>query len=410
VLPLNEQMDLIRRGVEEIVPENELEDRVRSAIQTGTPLNVKYGIDPTGKDVHVGHMVPIAKMRDFQDAGHVATLIIGDYTAQIGDPTGREESRPPLTKEKVRENAETYVDQLMKVLDPEQTTIRYQTEWFGDYTLAETLALAHYFTLAQMLSHDTFAKRLEQGQVLGMHELFYPMLQAYDSVAIRADVELGGTEQRFNILQGRDLQRAMGQKPQIAVLSPMLPGLDGGVKMGKSLGNYIGVNDDPADMFGKVMSIPDDLIAQYFTLAASASHEEVEQVHARLAGTEPTSDGSRWNPRDIKRELGKRIVQRYHSAEAAARADEAFMGVFSRRDQTPDDMPDVVIDATPISLLDLIDRAGLAPSRTEARRLIKQGAVSIDGEKATDVDGTVSPADGAVLKVGKRRFARVVRG
>lgn len=400
MLPLNDQMDLIRRGVEEIVPEGDLEARVRKAIETDTPLRVKYGIDPTGSDVHVGHMVPISKMRDFQDAGHIGIIIIGDYTAQIGDPTGRDESRPSLTKERVRENARTYVEQLMKVLDRDKTKVVYQTEWFEGFGLADIIRIGHYFTIAKMLSHETFAKRLEAGLPLAMHELFYPMLQAYDSVAIKADIELGGTEQRFNILQGRDLQRAMGQTPQIAVLSPMLPGIDGGAKMGKSLGNYIGVSDEPADMFGKVMSIPDNLIVSYFTLAAGASPDVIEQAKSELAAGDV-------NPRDIKRRLASAIVTRYHDAEKAARADEEFMGVFSRRDQLPDDVPDVHVTEQPVGILDLIDSLKLAPSRSEARRLVQQGGVSIDGEKISDHTVEITPRDGSVLRVGKRKFVRL---
>jgi tyrosyl-tRNA synthetase len=400
VLPLNEQLELIRRGVEEIVPEADLEERIRKSIDTGKPMHIKYGIDPTGSDVHIGHMVPISKMRDFQDAGHLGIIIIGDYTAQIGDPTGRDESRPALTIEKVHENAATYVEQLMKVLDRDKTKVVYQTEWFKDFGLADMIRIGHYFTVGQMLSHDTFAKRMEQGLALSMHELFYPMLQAYDSYAIEADVELGGMEQRFNILQGRDLQRALGQTPQIAVLSPMLPGIDGGVKMGKSLANYIGVNDAPADMFGKVMSIPDDLIVPYYTLGAGASPDEIADATDRLkAGNE--------NPRDIKRQLGSAIVRRYHDEKAAEAADAEFMGVYSRRDQLPDDMPDVTVPGADLKIIELMQHADLAPSRSEARRLVKQGGVSINGEKITDTDTPLTPVDGAVLRVGKRRFARI---
>ncbi len=401
MLSLNEQMDLIRRGTQEIVPEEELEKHVTKSIETGTPLKVKYGIDPTGRDVHVGHMVPVGKMRDFQDAGHVGIIIIGDYTAQIGDPTGREESRPPLDKAQVHENAATYVEQLMKVLDPEKTTVAYQTEWFEAFSLIDMIRLSQKFTVAQMLSHDTFARRLDEGLVLAMHELLYPMLMAYDSVAIDADVELGGMEQRFNILQGRNLQRADGQRPQIAVLMPMLPGVDGGVKMGKSLGNYIGVNDEPADMFGKIMSVQDDVIVQYFTLAAGVPPDTVARAEASLR--DPGV-----NPRDVKRELGRAVVTRYHGAEAASKADEAFMGVFSRRDQLPDDMPEVTIPSGAIGIVELIDAADLAQSRSDARRLVEQGGVSIDGDKVMDPNAEVEPEAGAVLRVGKRRFARIV--
>ncbi len=409
MLPLNEQMDLIRRGVEEIVPEEELEKRVATAIEKDEPLRIKYGIDPSGKDVHVGHMVPVSKMRDCQDAGHRGVIIIGDYTAQIGDPTGRDESRPSLTLEQVRANAETYVEQLMKVLDAAKTEVRYQTEWFEGFTLVDMIKLGRFFTISQMLGHETFAKRLEEGQALAIHEIMYPMLMAYDSVAIEADVELGGMEQRFNILQGRDLQRAWGQQPQIAVLSPMLPGLDGGLKMGKSLGNYIGVTDAPADMFGKVMSITDDLIPQYFALAAGAPLAAVEDVKAKLSGEKPGEDGKSVNPRDLKMALAHAIVSRYHGDNAADAAKSQFIGVFSKRDQLPDDMHEIVL-AGPTSVIDVMVDNRLAPSKSEARRMIKQGGVSLDGEKIDDMGAEISPDDGDVLRVGKRKFARIVSG
>ena len=287
------------------------------------------------------------------------------------------------------------------MLDPEKTTVAYQTEWFEAFSLIDMIRLSQKFTVAQMLSHDTFARRLDEGLVLAMHELLYPMLMAYDSVAIDADVELGGMEQRFNILQGRNLQRADGQRPQIAVLMPMLPGVDGGVKMGKSLGNYIGVNDEPADMFGKIMSVQDDVIVQYFTLAAGVPPDTVARAEASLR--DPGV-----NPRDVKRELGRAVVTRYHGAEAASKADEAFMGVFSRRDQLPDDMPEVTIPSGAIGIVELIDAADLAQSRSDARRLVEQGGVSIDGDKVMDPNAEVEPEAGAVLRVGKRRFARIV--
>lgn len=399
MLPFNEQMDLIRRGVAEIVSEDELAQRISEAVRSGKPLRIKYGIDPSGKDVHIGHMVPVSKMRDFQDAGHHGVLIIGDYTAQIGDPTGRNESRPSLSKEQVLANAATYVDQLMKVLDREKTEVRYQSEWFENFSLIQMIQLGQQFTMAQMLSHETFAKRLEEGLPLAMHELMYPMLMAYDSVAVQSDVELGGMEQRFNILQGRDLQRAMGQRPQIAVLSPMLRGLDGGPKMGKSLNNYIGVNDSPADMFGKIMSIRDDLLIDYLTLAAGVSQDAVRAAEARLRrGT---------NPMEIKRELGRAVVQRYHGAQAAIAAEEEFLGVFSRRDQLPEDMPEFTLDENPVRIVDILVKTESAPSMSEARRLIQQGGVTLDGYRVTDANAEIFVKDGAILKVGKRRYARL---
>lgn len=282
------ELKVIRRAVDEIIPLEDMVAKLEKSAQTGTPLRIKFGIDPTGYDVHIGHLVPIRKMRDFQDLGHTGVIIIGDFTAQIGDPTGRDESRPPLTHEEILANSEKYMEQLYTVLKPEQTEVRYQSEWFGAMGMADVLKLMGKFTLAQFMAHDTFRTRFEQGLALGMHEIMYPILQGYDSVAIRSDVELGATEQKFNILCGRDMQRHFGQEQQVAVLSPILTGTDGVSKMSKSLNNYIAVFDPPTEKFGKVMSIPDELILNYFKYAADADEDLLNEVKSELAkGTNP---------------------------------------------------------------------------------------------------------------------------
>ena len=304
-----QEIKVIKRGVDEIVPLEDLLQKLEKSEKSGKPLRVKFGIDPTGYDVHLGHLVPIRKMRDFQDLGHLGVIIIGDFTAQIGDPTGRDESRPPLTHEEIMYNSEKYMDQLYTVRKPELTEVRYQSEWFGSMGMSEVLKMMGKFTLAQFMAHDTFRTRFEQGLALGMHEIMYPILQGYDSVAIHSDVELGATEQKFNILSGRDMQRHCGQEQQVAVLSPILTGTDGVNKMGKSLNNYIAVFDTPADKFGKVMSIPDSLILNYYKYAANADEEVLDEVQAELAkGT---------NPMLLKKRLAHSIVGFYHGEEAA---------------------------------------------------------------------------------------------
>ncbi len=392
---IDQELKIIRKGVDEIIPEEELIKKIQKSHKTGKPLRVKYGIDPTGYDVHIGHLVPIRKMREFQDLGHTGVIIIGDFTAQIGDPTGRDDSRPPLTKEQILINSEKYMEQLFSVLDPDKTELRYQTEWFGNMGMGDVIKLMGKFTLAQFLAHDTFRNRYEQGMPLGMHEIMYPILQGYDSVAIEADIELGATEQKFNILAGRDMQRYFGQEQQIAILSPILMGTDGINKMSKSMNNYIAVFDSPNDKFGKVMSIPDSLILNYFNYATKLDPDEIEQIRQDLL--------SGANPMLHKKRLGREIVKLYHGEEASLGAQEAFEKVFSKK-EIPDDLPVHFVSENPISIIKLIGETGACTSNSEAKRMIQQSAVSIDNDKITNIDAIIQITDNSVLRVGKRKF------
>ncbi len=392
------EIKIIKRAVDEIIPLEGLIAKLDKSQKTGKPLRVKFGIDPTGYDVHLGHLVPIRKMREFQDLGHTGVIIIGDFTAQIGDPTGRDESRPPLTHEEILANSEKYMEQLYTVLKPEQTELRWQSEWFSSLHLADVLKLLGRFTLAQFMAHDTFRSRYEQGQSLGMHEIMYPVLQAYDSVAIQSDIELGATEQKFNILCGRDMQRHFGQEEQVAVLSPILTGTDGVNKMGKSLNNYIAVFDPPAEKFGKVMSIPDSLIINYFTYAANADENTLEEVKAELDGGV--------NPMLLKKRLAREIVGFYHGEEEALKAQEGFEQLFSRR-EVPDEMPEYEVSEASVRVTKLLTDSGLCASGGEAKRLIQGGGVSLDDEKVGSVDAELEVKDGMVLRAGKRKFLRL---
>ena len=392
------ELKIIRKGVEEIIPEEELIKKLEKSQKTGKPLRIKYGIDPTGYDVHIGHLVPIRKMREFQDLGHTGIIIIGDFTAQIGDPTGRDESRPPLTSEMVKANSEKYMEQLFTVLDPAKTEVRLQSEWFGKMGMMDVLKLMGKFTLAQFMAHDTFRNRYEQGLPLGMHEIMYPILQGYDSVAIESDIELGATEQKFNILCGRDMQRMYGMEQQIAVLSPILIGTDGVQKMSKSMNNYIAVFDTPNDKFGKVMSIPDALILNYFNYATKLDPDDIAKIKKEL--------DSGVNPMINKKLLANEIVKLYHGEAAGIEAQAAFEKVFSKK-ELPDDMPIYETSETSIKLIKLMVDNQLCASNSEAKRMIMQNAVTVDGEKWTDVEGELPITEGLVIKVGKRKFLKI---
>jgi tyrosyl-tRNA synthetase len=398
-MTLEQKLEIIKKGVEEIVPEEELIKKLKKSEETGKPLRIKYGIDPTGYDVHIGHLVPIRKMREFQDMGHVGVIIIGDFTAQIGDPTGRDESRPPLTADMVKANAEKYMEQLFTVLDPEKTEIRYQSEWFKEMGMSNVLKLLGKFTLAKFLSHDTFRRRYENGHSIGMHEIMYPVLQSYDSVAIEADVELGATEQKFNILCGRDMQRHHNQEEQIALLSPILLGTDGVEKMSKSKNNYIAVFDTPKDKYGKVMSIPDSIIVNYFKYATALTVAEIKAIDDELKAGQT-------NPKFIKQRLAREIVKTYHGEEAAQAAEEEFNRVFSQKN-IPTDIPEFTLTEG-CRLIDIIVKNSMCKTNGEARRMIRQGAVKIDDEKVTDENLEVAPEKEFILKVGKRRFLKVL--
>ncbi|KAF5038753.1 Tyrosine--tRNA ligase [anaerobic digester metagenome] len=392
------ELELIAKSVEEIIPLSELKAKLEKSTKTGKPLRVKYGIDPTGYDIHIGHLVPIRKMRDFQDLGHTGVIIIGDFTAQIGDPTGRDESRPPLTHEQIKINSAKYMEQLFTILKPEQTEIRYQSEWFGGMGLSDVLKMLGKFTLAQFMAHDTFRNRYEQGLSLGMHEIMYPVLQAYDSVAIQSDVELGATEQKFNILCGRDMQRYYGMDQQVAVLSPILLGTDGVNKMGKSLNNYIAVFDPPDQKYGKVMSVPDSLILNYFSYATSYTPTQLKEVQDKLA--------SGMNPMILKKRLAWEIVALYHGENEAQKAQEGFENLFSKG-EIPEDIPEFEMAAGSLKVVSLLVAAGLCATNGEAKRLIMGGGVSIDGEKVSAWDAEMEPQNGMIVRAGKRKFARI---
>jgi tyrosyl-tRNA synthetase len=396
-MTIEEQLKLIKKGTEEIIPIDELVTKLKKSEQTGKPLRIKYGIDPTNYEVHIGHLVPIRKMREFQDMGHIGVIIIGDYTACIGDPTGRDESRPPLTSEKVKQNAERYMEQLYTVLDRSKTEVHYQTEWFGQMTMGDVIKLMGKYTLAQFMAHDTFRRRWDENLPLYMHEIMYPILQGYDSIAIQSDIELGATEQKFNILNGREMQKFFGQEQQIAILSPILMGTDGKNKMSKSLNNYIAIFDTPNDKYGKVMSIPDDLIVNYFNYATMLSPDDIEKLKNELANGV--------NPKFIKQRLAREIVGIYHGSEIAQSAEDEFNRVFSQRD-IPTDIAEHKITGE-IWIVKLLTDSGMTESNSEARRMIKSGAVYIDNEKVTDENLILIPSGEKVIKVGKRKFVKV---
>ncbi|HBT48208.1 MAG TPA: tyrosine--tRNA ligase [Peptococcaceae bacterium] len=398
---VSRQLAVLRRGAAEIVPEEELAHKIRRSLALGRPLRVKLGLDPTAPDIHLGHTVVLHKLRQFQQLGHRVIIIIGDFTGRIGDPTGKSETRRQLSEEEVLANAETYKEQIFKILDPAKTEIAFNSTWLKKLTFAEVIELAAKITVARMLERDDFAKRYREGRPISVHEFFYPLMQGYDSVVLQADVELGGTDQKFNLLMGRHLQREYGQEPQVALMMPILVGLDGVQKMSKSLGNYIGINEPPGEMYGKIMSLPDELMLPYFELVTPLSLEEVEAVRRGLASGEV-------HPRDAKMYLAREIVKFYHGREAAYEAEAEFRRVFQERD-IPSDMPEVLVTEESVWLPRLLVRAGLASSTSEARRLIVQGAVKVGGTRITDPEAEVAISPGMILQAGKRKFVRLRR-
>lgn len=386
--------NLLTSGVGEIIVKESLENKLK----TRKKLRVKYGIDPNKGDIHLGHAVPIRKLKAFQDLGHTAVFIIGDYTARIGDPSAKDKTREVVSKEEIKKNADAFFAQAFRILDKFRTEIHLQSEWFGKFDLAKVLEVASKVSVAQIMEHETFKKRLEKGQPLMVHEEIYPLLQGYDSVAINADVELGGTDQKFNLLMGRQLQKAYGQPEQDILMMNYLIGLDGKEKMSKSLGNYIALNDAPNDMYGKVMSIPDSLITHYYELCTDITSGGLEVVKKELA------DGK--NPRQVKAELAKLIVETYYSAAEAEEAEEEFNRIF-RQGERPSEMPIVKLEIRDERLDDLLLDCKLASSRSEARRLAEQGAVEINSKRVTDPFKTIKVEDGMVVRVGKRNFVRV---
>ena len=394
------QMELLTSGAESVYSPQELHQRLIDSAGSGTPLRVKVGLDPTAPDIHVGHAVVLRKLRQFQDLGHKAVLIIGDYTARIGDPSGQDSTRPVLSPEDIQDYAKTYFQQVGKILDTTaaKLEIRYNSEWLDKLRFADVLRLAGQMTVARMMERDTFALRLQKEIPIGLHEFLYPLIQAYDSVCVRADVELGGSDQTFNNLCGRDIQRAYDQRPQVVVIMPLLAGLDGTEKMSKSKGNYVGIADEPNDMFGKVMSMPDKLMGNYFALLTDLPADEISRL----------VDADKTHPRQAKATLARSIVVTYHGAEAAEAAAAEFDRVFSRR-QIPSEMPEILLPSTgtKMGIVELVVRAGFASSNSEAGRLVKQNAVSVDGEKIAGIDTVVSVKAGQILRVGRRKFGRI---
>lgn len=398
---LNEQMDSIKRGVVEIIPENELVKKIEKSIKTAKPLNIKLGCDPSRPDLHIGHSVVIRKLAQFQELGHQAILIIGDFTGMIGDPSGRNATRPALTLEATRINGNSYFEQASKILHKEKTKIVYNSEWLSKMSFEDVIKLASKYTVARMIERDDFTKRFKAGEPISVHEFLYPLAQAMDSVAIESDVELGGTDQKFNLLVGRDIQREYGIEPQVILTMPLLLGIDGVEKMSKSYDNYIGISDEPSQIFGRTLSIPDNLIYQYFELATNVSNQKLTAIKSQLA------DGNA-NPRDVKRELARTLVTMYHNQEAAEIAQAEFDNIFINKG-LPDEIEEFNIgERSEINILDLIILVNFAPSKGEARRLVLQGGVSIDGEKINDAQSSISVKTGMILKVGKRKFIKLI--
>ncbi|MFN2453206.1 MAG: tyrosine--tRNA ligase [Pyrinomonadaceae bacterium] len=403
-MTMDEQLAHLRKGTVEIIREEELRAKLERSARTNVPLRIKLGADPTAPDIHLGHTVVIRRLRAFQELGHTVIFLIGDFTGLIGDPSGKSATRPQLSREEILANAETYKTQIFKLLDPEKTEIRFNSEWMDAIGAAGFIRLASHVTVKQILERDDFQKRLEENRPLALHEVLYPLVMAYDSVALKADVELGGTDQKFNLLMGRNLQREYEQEAQVVMITPLLEGTDGVQKMSKSLGNYIGINEPPQEMFGKIMSISDELMWRYYELCTSASITEINAM--REAAKRGAS-----NPRDLKVELAKRIITDFHSSTDARRAEEEFRRIFQQK-QAPDEIEEREVETGrgPWALPRLLVSTGLAPSVAEARRLIEQGGVRVNGERQTNSSGIIlqiKSGDELLLQVGKRRFLRV---
>lgn len=400
--PVNEQLDILKRGAAEIIAEDELARKMEHSRRHKKPLKVKLGCDPSRPDLHLGHSVVLRKLRQFQDLGHEAILIVGDFTGMIGDPSGRSKTRPPLTLEETRRNGQSYFEQATKILSALGVRIVYNSDWLAKMDFADVIRLGSKYTVARMLERNDFESRYHAGEPIGVHEFLYPLAQAMDSVVIEADVELGGTDQKFNLLVARDIQREYGQEPQVVFTLPILPGTDGVEKMSKSLDNYIGIAESPGEIYGKVLSIPDKLIYDYFFLLTDVSEEELAAIRKQL------TDGF-VNPRDTKRALARRIVSMYHDERAAQRAESEFDRIFVEKD-VPEEIPEfrLSLGSQSLSALQLLTQTGLASSRSEARRLVEQGGVTIDGHRVTDPNGFLEIKSGSIIRVGKRRFLRIV--
>jgi tyrosyl-tRNA synthetase len=403
---IDEQMAYLMKGAAETITEPELRQKLVKSVKTGQPLIVKVGFDPTAPDLHLGHTVLLRKMRHFQDLGHRVVFLIGDFTGLIGDPTGRNKTRPPLTTEQILENAETYKQQVFKILDPEATIIDFNSRWLGALSSKEWVELSARYTVARMLERDDFSKRLAEQKPISIHELLYPLAQAYDSVFLEADFELGGTDQKFNLLVGREIQREYGIEPQVLLMTPILEGLDGVEKMSKSLDNYVGINEAPQEMFGKIMSISDDLMWRYYELLTDLSLPQIGALKDK------TAEGT-VHPMQAKMDLASHIISDFHTEAEAKKAREHFSHVFRRR-EVPTDMPEFQLPASsqPVAVVDLIVKVSFAGSKSEARRLVKQGGVSVDSQKVGDVTASFTAETGTevMLKVGKRKFGLIKFG
>ncbi|CAN5122036.1 tyrosine--tRNA ligase [soil metagenome] len=401
-MTIDEQISYLKKGAVEIIREEDLRKKLEHSAKTGKPLRVKLGADPTAPDIHLGHTIVIRKLKAFQELGHTAIFLIGDFTGLIGDPSGKNATRPPLSREEIDANAETYKKQIFKLLDPEKTEIRFNSEWFDKFGAADFIKLASHTTVAQILERDDFEKRMTEEKPIALHELLYPLVQGYDSVALNADVELGGTDQKFNLLVGRNLQREYNQEPQIIITTPLLEGTDGVEKMSKSLGNYIGIDEEPSEMFGKIMSISDALMWKYYELLTDLSVDEINALHFKC-------ESDAMNPRDAKVSLAKNIIEDFHSAEAADEAEQSFVNQFSKG-QMPDEIDEISAASQTYKIVDLLAQTNLTASKGEAKRLIEQGGVKIDGEKISNTSAEIEVDKGKsfVVQVGKRKFLKVM--
>jgi tyrosyl-tRNA synthetase len=386
------QIEIIRQGTVQVVDEKELEQKLMLAQKEKRSLRVKYGADPSAPDIHLGHTVPIRKLRQFQDLGHEVIFIIGDFTAMIGDPTGRSETRKPLSLEAIEKNAETYKQQIFKILDPQKTKVVYNSHWLGKLNLRDIVGLTAKYTVAQLLERDDFLKRYKAGHPISLVEFLYPLMQGYDSVELKADIELGGTDQTFNLLVSREIQRAYGQEPEVVITMPILEGTDGVNKMSKSLGNYIGVSEAPKEMFGKIMSISDNLMWKYYELLLQCNKNQLDEY-------------KKLHPMDMKKQLARSIVKQYWNEGDAENAQKEFENVFSKR-QNPDEIPDVSVSGS-IGIIELVRKTGAVTSNGEAKRIVQQGGVEIDGNKITDMSLNFEPKNGSVIKIGKRNFYKI---
>lgn len=398
-MTIDQQLEFLTARHVDLFSKEELKKKLEIAAKEKRGLRIKYGADPSAPDIHLGHVVGLNKLREFQEAGHTVVFIIGDFTGMIGDPSGKSATRPALSREQVAANAESYKQQVFKILDPARTEVRFNSEWLGGMKFEDVIRLSAHVTVAQLLARDDFSKRYNENRPISLVEFLYPLVQAYDSVMVKADVELGGTDQLFNLLLGRELQKVYGQYPQVVMTLPLIEGLDGVQKMSKSLGNYVGVNESAKEMFGKLMSVSDELMWKYFFHILCRKPAEIETMQAKVASGE-------LHPRAVKDELGRCVVDRFVGAGGGQKASEEFARIFAQK-ELPDDMPDLKLEGG-IGIIDLIVKAGFAPTNSEARRLVQQGGVKINDEAVTDVKAVITLADGMILKVGKRKFARIV--